>query len=107
MTTRNLLAALIGVLFMSGPWWMHFDRLESAVMSSLIAGFIQLASSLLALGKTGWNAWPNWLSLLCGVWFIMFPMSYMLGTWETVFYLTFGVVTVLLNYFNMNHEPFS
>ncbi|UUZ86063.1 SPW repeat protein [Paenibacillus sp. P26] len=104
MHYRNGLSALIGLLFMFAPWWFQFGHVEGVVTSSLIAGFIQLAASLLAIGKTGWNSWQNWLALLAGVWFIIFPLAYMLDLLLSVMYIALGITTVLLNYFNMNHE---
>ncbi|KIL38939.1 membrane protein [Gordoniibacillus kamchatkensis] len=104
MHIRNGLSALIGLLFMLAPWWFDFSHIEGAVIGSLAAGFVQAVSSILAVGKTGWKSWPNWLSLIAGVWFIIFPFAFDLGVILAIMYLAFGIVTVLLNYYNMNGE---
>lgn len=104
MHLRNGLSALLGLLFMFSPWLFHFSHIEGVVVGSLVAGFVQLASSLLAVGKTGWNSWPNWLALIAGVWFIIFPFAFSLDFLLAAMYIAFGIASVLLNYYNMNED---
>jgi len=104
MTIRNSLSALIGLWFIMAPWIFDYSDHTNAFLSSVICGAVQLFASLLAFGKKGWNAWQNWLALLMGVWFIMFPITFAFQLMETVALVGLGIVTVLLNYYNMNAE---
>ncbi|WP_010492092.1 SPW repeat domain-containing protein [Paenibacillus elgii] len=101
---RNLLAALIGLWFIGAPWILGFSDHSGALRSSMAAGFIELAFSLLALGKTGWGSWQHWIAFLTGVWFMMLPFVFSFGLGMTLFILVLGVATVLLNFYNMNEE---
>lgn len=104
MTIRNCLSALIGLWFIAAPWIFHFTDHQNALLSSTICGAVQLLASLLAIGKKGWNAWQNWVALLMGVWFIMFPITFGFKLMETVVLVVLAITTVLLNYYNMNAE---
>lgn len=105
MAVRNLLAALIGLLFMLAPLWVHSTH-ESALLASMIGGGIQTAASLLAFlsKKNGWNSWFNWISLVTGVWFIIYPFAYLSGFAGFAFYLVLAITTVMLNYYTMNEQ---
>ncbi|OXM84422.1 SPW repeat protein [Paenibacillus rigui] len=104
MTVRNSLSALIGLWFIMAPWLFHYSDHHNAFLSSVICGAVQLVASLLAIGKKGWYTWQNWVALLMGVWFIMFPIAYGFKLLETTVLVFLAVTTVLLNYFNMNAE---
>lgn len=101
---RNLLAALIGLWFIGAPWILGYSGHSGALWSSMAAGFAELAFSLLALGKTGWGSWQHWIAFLAGVWFMMLPFVFSFGLGMTLFMLVLGVVTILLNFYNMNEE---
>ncbi len=101
---RNLLAALIGLWFVGAPWILGFSGHSGALWGSMGAGFLELVFSLLALGKIGWGSWQHWIAFLAGVWFMMLPFVFSFGPGVTLFILALGVVTVLLNFYNMNAE---
>ncbi|SCW38844.1 SPW repeat-containing protein [Paenibacillus tianmuensis] len=101
---RNLLAALIGLWFVGAPWIFGFSGHSGAQWSMMAAGFIEFAFSLLALDKTGWDSWQHWIAFLAGVWFMMLPFIFSFGLGMTLFILALGIVTVLLNFYNMNAE---
>ncbi|WP_028547986.1 SPW repeat domain-containing protein [Paenibacillus sp. UNC451MF] len=105
MAVKNLLAALIGLLFVFGPHWIHFTH-ESAVITSVVFGSIQFIASILAfvLKKSGWNSWLNWISMLAGIWFVIFPFAYLSGLGEYVIYVVLGITSVMLNYYTMNED---
>jgi hypothetical protein len=93
----NSLAALVGVWFIVAPWVVDFSDDKNALWTSVIIGAIQVISSLIGFVGSGWTAWQNWISLLAGVWFILFPYVYTLETAETWTSVILGAVTVLLN----------
>jgi hypothetical protein len=94
----NSLAALIGVWFIVAPWVVDFSDDKNALWTSVIIGAVQVISSLIGFAGSGWTAWQNWISLLAGVWFIIFPFIYdSLDTGETWTSVILGAVTVLLN----------
>ncbi|MCS7462194.1 hypothetical protein N0M98_18810 [Paenibacillus doosanensis] len=105
MAVKNLLAALIGLLFVFAPHWIQFAH-ESAVVTSVVFGSIQFIASLFAfyLKKPGWNSWFNWLSMLSGIWFVIFPFAYLSGLAEYIIYIALGITTVMLNYYTMNED---
>jgi hypothetical protein len=93
----NSLAALIGVWFIIAPWVVNFSDDTGALWTSVIIGAVQVISSLLGFVGSGWNALQNWISLLTGVWFIIFPFIYTVdngGLWASV---VLGAVTVIIN----------
>jgi hypothetical protein len=98
---RNSLNALIGLWFIIAPWVVGFSDNSGAVWTSVIIGAIQLIASLLAFEKSGWYVWQNWTSLLAGVWFIIFPFAYTLGTGEIWASVVLGAVTVIFNLMNL------
>ncbi|WP_159886376.1 SPW repeat domain-containing protein [Paenibacillus puerhi] len=106
MAFYNGLAALIGILFVAGPWWAGFADNEHAVWTGAVLGFLQLFSSLSARGQTGWSSAPHWVSLLCGVSFLIFPFAFLLNWIAALLYIALGYATVLLNYAALNrHIP--
>ncbi|WP_372814324.1 hypothetical protein [Paenibacillus sp.] len=105
MAFRNGFTAMIGVLWLTAPWWASFTDTSGAVLAGVLFGLLQAVSSLLAHGRTGWSSWPNWISLLCGVWFILYPFLYHFDWMLTLLYVVLGYLTVLLNYTNMNTDP--
>lgn len=105
MAVRHLLAALIGLFFIFAPFWIDFNH-EGAVATSIVGGTIQAAASFLGfvLKKSGWGSWLNWISLMSGVWFIIFPFAFLTGFGDYVVYIVLGITTVMLNYYTMNDE---
>jgi hypothetical protein len=93
----NSLAALIGVWFIIAPWAFDFSADKTALWTSVIIGAVQVIASLIGFAGSGWTAWQNWISVLAGVWFIIFPYIYELETGETWTSVILGAVTVLLN----------
>lgn len=102
MKITNSLAALIGLFFVISPWVFAFSDQTGALWYSIIVGIVQIAASLLAIGKSGWGAWQSWLSLVAGVLFIILPLAYSLGSGATWTFIVLGIVTVLINVYSMN-----
>ncbi|MCZ8522238.1 MULTISPECIES: SPW repeat protein [Paenibacillus] len=101
MTQRSSLTALIGLWFVLAPWIMGFAGESSALWSSIIGGGVLLLSSVLGFGKSGWDSLFNWLSLLSGVWLIIFAMAFGFPVLQAAFYLLLGLAAVLLTFYNM------
>jgi hypothetical protein len=102
MPIRNSIAAVLGLWFICTPWVLGFSHLPAVVWTSTIIGFVQLASALLALKKSGLNILHNWLMLLTGIWFAIFSMTFSMsfsGTWTIGI---FGIVTVIFVLWNMD-----
>jgi hypothetical protein len=98
----NSLAALIGVWFFIAPWVVNFSDNKDALWTSVIIGAIQLISSLLGFSGSGWTTWQNWISLLAGVWFIIFPFVYTLKTEEIWASVVLGAVTVIISLWSLS-----
>jgi hypothetical protein len=98
----NSLAALIGVWFIIAPWVVNFSDDKGALWTSVIIGAIQLISSLLGFSGSGWTTWQNWVSLLAGVWFIIFPFVYSLNTGEIWASAVLGAVTVVISIWSLS-----
>jgi hypothetical protein len=93
----NSLAALIGVWFIIAPWVVNFSDDKGALWTSVIIGAVQVISSLLGFVGSGWTAWQNWISLLAGVWFIIFPFIYTVNNGEIWASVVLGAVTVIIS----------
>jgi sulfite exporter TauE/SafE len=98
----NSLAALIGVWFIIAPWVVNFSDDKSALWTSVIIGALQLITSLLGFSGSGWSSWQNWISLLSGVWFIIFPFVYTLKTEEIWASVVLGAVTVIIGLWSLS-----
>jgi hypothetical protein len=98
----NSLAALIGVWFIIAPWVVNFSDDSGALWTSVIIGAVQVISSLLGFSGSGWTAWQNWISLLAGVWFIIFPFVYTLKTGEIWASVVLGAVTVIISLWSLS-----
>ncbi|CAG7635733.1 hypothetical protein ACFQI7_06775 [Paenibacillus allorhizosphaerae] len=103
LTSFPILSALIGVLFLLSSFWIEMPG-PSAVRSSLVGGLILAFSSALSYGKSGWGSIFHWISLICSVWFIMFPIVYSLDFILTAAYMLLAITSVMLNYYAMEHE---
>ncbi len=93
----NTIVALIGIWFIMAPWIAGYSDDKGALWTSVIVGAVQLIVSLWAFSSSGWGSWQNWISLLAGVWFIVFPFVYTVESnvmWSSII---LGAVTVLLN----------
>jgi hypothetical protein len=102
MKTRNLLASIIGIWFIVSPWVLGFSNHAGILWTSVIFGVIQLISSLLALKKSNLNVLENWLTLIVGLWFTIFSLNFSLSFSETWVIGFFGLVTVVLDLWNMD-----
>jgi hypothetical protein len=98
----NSLAALIGVWFIIAPWVVNFSDDTGALWTSVIIGALQVISSLLGFSGSGWTAWQNWISLLTGVWFIIFPFVYALKIGEIWASVVLGAVTVIVSLWSLS-----
>ncbi|GIO61218.1 SPW repeat protein [Paenibacillus cellulositrophicus] len=97
----NTIVALIGIWFIIAPWIFGFSDDNGALWTSVIIGAVQLIASLWAFSSSGWGSWQNWISLLAGVWFIVFPFVYSVDTSALWTSIILGAVTVLLNLITM------
>jgi hypothetical protein len=102
MKTRNSLAAIIGLWFAVSPWILGFSYLPGVFWTCLVFGFVQLASSILALKQSKWNVLQNWLSLVTGIWFAIFPLNFSFSFSDTWTISIFGILTVIINLWNMD-----
>jgi hypothetical protein len=99
------LAAGLGVLLAAAPWWASFTDNGPALWTSIVLGLVQVLVSLSARGGKGWSSWPHWISLLCGVSFLIFPFLFHFSWGLAILYAVLGYSTVLLNNAAMN-KPF-
>ncbi|SDE03814.1 hypothetical protein SAMN02799630_04477 [Paenibacillus sp. UNCCL117] len=104
MSLYNGLTACLGLLLASAPWWTGTSGHEPAVWTGITLGFLQLFASLSARGQSGWSSAPHWVSLLCGVAFLIFPFAFHLAWPVAILYIAGGYATVLLNYASMNRS---
>jgi SPW repeat len=99
--TRGSLNALIGVWFIIAPWVIGFSDQAGALWSSIIFGIIQIIVSLWGGDKPGWNSWQNWVSVITGVWFVIFPFIYSLTVGEVWLSVILGLITILFSLRNL------
>ncbi|MCM3197191.1 hypothetical protein M3624_29060 [Priestia megaterium] len=78
-----------------------FSNQLDAVWSSIIFGGIQVIVSLWGYDKPGWNSWKNWVSVITGVWFVIFPFLYSLTNGEIWSSVTLGIVTIIFSLLNL------
>jgi hypothetical protein len=104
MKTRNVLSALIGLWFIIAPWAVGFSDHSGAVWVSLIFGIVQLLVSLWAYGKSGWNVWQNWVTVITGILFIILPFSSSLSSGETWASVILGLLTVIFSFWNLGSK---
>ncbi|AUO14691.1 SPW repeat protein [Priestia megaterium] len=109
MKTRGILNALIGAWFIIAPWVIDFSNQSGALWSSIIFGIIQLIVSLWGYDKPGWRSWLNWISVITGVWFVIFPVIYSLTNGELWSTLILGLFTIISSLWNLgsNSKPVS
>lgn len=101
MKARSTLNALIGVWFIIAPWVFGFSDQTGALWLSGVFGIIQIIAAGLGYDKTGWNSWQNWVSVITGVWFVIFPFIYSLtdgAVWSSVI---LGLFTILFSLWNL------
>jgi hypothetical protein len=99
--TRGYLNALIGVWFIIAPWVIGFSDQSGALWSSIIFGIIQIIVSLWGTDKPGWNSWQNWISVITGVWFVIFPFIYSLTNEEVWSSVILGLITIVFSLWNL------
>ncbi|GIN86687.1 hypothetical protein J6TS2_30730 [Heyndrickxia sporothermodurans] len=101
MKTRSTLNALIGVWFIIAPWVIGFSDDSGALWSSVILGAIQAIVALWGYNNPGWNSWQSWITVITGVWFIVFPFIYSLSNGEVWASVILGAITVIFSFWNM------
>jgi hypothetical protein len=99
--TRGSLNALIGVWFIIAPWVIGFSDQSGALWSSIIFGIIQIIASLWGADKPGWNSWQIWVSVITGVWFVIFPFIYSLTIGEVWLSVILGLITIIFSLRNL------
>ncbi|MGN2275082.1 SPW repeat domain-containing protein [Priestia megaterium] len=107
MKTRGTLNALIGVWFTIAPWVIDFADQSGALSSSTFFGIIQIIASLWGSDKSGWNSWQNWISVITGVWFVIFPFIYSLTNGEVWSSLILGLITIIFSLWNLGSNSHS
>ncbi|WP_028401036.1 SPW repeat protein [Ectobacillus panaciterrae] len=101
MKTRSTLNALIGIWFIIAPWVVGFSDQSGAVWSSVVFGAIQLIVSFGGYNKPGWGSWQNWVSVITGVWFVIFPFIFSLTKGEVWSSVILGLITVIFSLLNL------
>ncbi|MFF2449638.1 SPW repeat protein [Neobacillus sp. NPDC058068] len=107
MQMRSLLNALIGIWFFIAPWVMGFSDQSGALWLSLILGAIQFIVALWGYSKSGWDSWQSWISLITGIWFIIFPFIYSLSDGEVWSSVILGILTALFSLWNLGSKASS
>ncbi len=107
MKTRSTLNALIGVWFIIAPWVFDFSDQTGALWLSVVFGIIQIIAAWWGYDKPGWNSWQNWVSVITGVWFVIFPYIYSIANeavWSSVI---LGLFTILFSLWNLGSNSSS
>ncbi|MEI7027062.1 SPW repeat domain-containing protein [Paenibacillus sp. y28] len=104
MTVKNVCSALIGVWLAFTPWLFDFTDHRSALLTCVLMGAIQCVCSLLAIGRSGRTSWPNWLALLMGVSFLIFPHVFDIAVSLFFLHIIFGFITIVLNFCSLFPE---
>jgi hypothetical protein len=104
MKTRSVLNALIGVWFAIAPWIFDFSDQSDILWLSVIIGVIQLIVSLWGYDKSGWNSWQNWVSVITGVWFVIFPFIFSLSSGEIWSSVILGLITIIFSLWNLGSK---
>ncbi|MED3850804.1 SPW repeat protein [Priestia megaterium] len=102
--TRGIINAVIGIWFVIAPRMLGFSYDAGATSASIVFGSLQVIMSFWGVTKPGWNSWQNWISLITGLWFILFPFIYLLTDgvlWSSV---VLGLMTVLLSLWSLNSK---
>ncbi|MFS2170125.1 SPW repeat protein [Priestia megaterium] len=104
MKTRGIINAVIGIWFVIAPWMLGFSYDTGATSASIVFGSLQVIMSFWGVTKHGWHSWQNWISLITGLGFILFPFIYSLtdGVLWSSFLL--GLMTVLLSLLSLNSK---
>ncbi|NHN31795.1 SPW repeat domain-containing protein [Paenibacillus agricola] len=102
MRTRNLIASAFGIWFIFAPWVLGLSNDSAIVFTSALFGVVQSVASCLALKKSSFNVLENWVSLLTGIWFAIFSISFSLSFSATWTIGVLGICTVCLNLWNMD-----
>jgi hypothetical protein len=102
--TRGIINAIIGIWFVIAPWMLGFSYDAGATSASIVFGILQVITSLLGANKSGWNSWQNWISLISGLWFVLFPFIYSLTDevlWSSII---LGLMTGLFSLWSLNSK---
>jgi hypothetical protein len=101
---RGIINAIIGIWFVIAPWMLGFSYDAGATSASIVFGILQVITSLLRANKPGWNSWQNWISLISGLWFVLFPFIYSLTgevLWSSII---LGLMTGLFSLWSLNSK---
>ncbi|WP_254177227.1 SPW repeat domain-containing protein [Priestia megaterium] len=75
-----------------------------ATSSSVVFGTFQVIMSFWGINKPGWNSCRNWISLITGLWFVLFPFVYSLTDGVLWFSIILGLMTVLFSLWSLNSK---
>ncbi|MGB3890452.1 hypothetical protein ABEX88_21460 [Priestia megaterium] len=75
-----------------------------ATSASIVFGTLQVITSFLRTTKPGWNSWQNWISLISGLWFVLFPFIYSLKDGVIWSSIILGLMTVLFSLWSLNSK---
>jgi hypothetical protein len=101
---RGIINAIIGIWFVIAPWMLGFSYDRGATSASIVFGILQVITSLLGANKPGWNSWQNWIPLISGLWFVLFPFIYSLTgevLWSSII---LGLMTGLFSLWSLNSK---
>ncbi|KJL03625.1 MULTISPECIES: SPW repeat domain-containing protein [Priestia] len=104
MKARGIANAIIGIWFVMAPWMLGFSYDAGATSASIVFGILQVITSLLGANKPGWNSWQNWISLISGLWFVLFPFIYSLTDGVLWSSIILGLMTVLFSLWSLNSK---
>ncbi|MFP7732407.1 SPW repeat protein [Priestia aryabhattai] len=104
MKTRGFVNAVIGIWFILAPWMLGFSYDAGATSSSIVFGILQVIMSSWGANKPGWNSWQNWISLITGLLFILFPFIYSLTDGVLWSSIILGLMTVIFSLWSLSSK---
>lgn len=114
MHWRNWLNAVIGLWFIVSPWALRVSDQAYVTWSSVIVGIVLVVVSVwaaLTVDIGGWKVWQNWVSLVCGLWFVIHPFlghfeegSYYAIVSAAILSMALSLWTLMKNPESMGHE---
>jgi len=102
--TRGIINAVIGIWLVIAPWMLGFLYDAGATSASIVFGTLQVIMSFWETTKSGWNSWQNWISLITGLWFVLFPFVYSLTDGVLWSSIILGLMTVLFSLWSLNSK---
>ncbi|MEJ9222529.1 MULTISPECIES: SPW repeat domain-containing protein [Priestia] len=104
MKTRGIVNAVIGIWFVIAPLILGFSYDAGATSASIVFGTLQVITSFLGTAKPESNSWQNWISLISGLWFVLFPFIYSLKDGVIWSSIILGLMTVLFSLWSLNSK---